>query len=487
MASVNTREGAGSPSTSHSASASDSVLASALLEIRSDRTISEDERAWLLARLSASTISDHSSHGTMSNSPLSSALAARLQAAAAAGTVSAGLNASGFRGMNPHHQAPAGFPFDSAVSAALRAAAGAPQPSTADLPLLNLLGRAHSAPGAYVPSVTPTSQVDTKQPGGGIFSESPEQALVRREKVEEALRSKPQRGRKRENLSELERMELTRTRNREHAKSTRMRKKQRTQELLDAEKELNQMRGVNQLNEHRRQAVVDFFRAWEQTIRSTAIGSDDSAKSDETAVAGNGEATLPNKKLEDIIDPQGFFFVDSGTHSTETSGIARLKDFDEKLVARLTDQYSKTSVEALSLCVKGSTGGVALDCDHTGFVHVDVTTVASSSSSKAKSSPVTTLITAFVRFEFLPETSMIRSVLWTTIHSSFDSAASAADDERLKAQVSHPSVVSLQSNGTASAPKNGKDDTEAVACRKLEEGAPGASEEGNSGSIGMNI
>jgi hypothetical protein len=50
------------------------------------------------------------------------------------------------------------------------------------------------------------------------FSTSEE---VRRSKIESALRSKPQRGRKRDDLSEEERMELTRTRNREHAKSTR--------------------------------------------------------------------------------------------------------------------------------------------------------------------------------------------------------------------------------------------------------------------------
>lgn len=44
---------------------------------------------------------------------------------------------------------------------------------------------------------------------------------LRQEKIEAALRSKPQRGRKRDNLSVEERLELTRTRNREHAKSTR--------------------------------------------------------------------------------------------------------------------------------------------------------------------------------------------------------------------------------------------------------------------------
>lgn len=44
---------------------------------------------------------------------------------------------------------------------------------------------------------------------------------IRKGEVEAALRSKPQRGRKRENLNAEERLELTRTRNREHAKSTR--------------------------------------------------------------------------------------------------------------------------------------------------------------------------------------------------------------------------------------------------------------------------
>jgi hypothetical protein len=44
---------------------------------------------------------------------------------------------------------------------------------------------------------------------------------VRTEKNRDALNSKPQRGKKRQNLNQLERQELTRTRNREHAKSIR--------------------------------------------------------------------------------------------------------------------------------------------------------------------------------------------------------------------------------------------------------------------------
>ena len=44
---------------------------------------------------------------------------------------------------------------------------------------------------------------------------------VRTEKIRGALNSKHQRGKKRQDLNQLERQELTRTRNREHAKSTR--------------------------------------------------------------------------------------------------------------------------------------------------------------------------------------------------------------------------------------------------------------------------
>jgi len=53
------------------------------------------------------------------------------------------------------------------------------------------------------------------------MSESLTDENIRKHEIEAALRSKSQRGRKRENLSVEERQELTRTRNREHAKTTR--------------------------------------------------------------------------------------------------------------------------------------------------------------------------------------------------------------------------------------------------------------------------
>ena len=59
--------------------------------------------------------------------------------------------------------------------------------------------------------------------GGDLLSERHSQNLsdIRTEKVQEALKSGHQRGRKRCDLNEQERLELTRTRNREHARSTR--------------------------------------------------------------------------------------------------------------------------------------------------------------------------------------------------------------------------------------------------------------------------
>jgi len=77
-------------------------------------------------------------------------------------------------------------------------------------------------PLSVMPESVLSSGSGTRLPSGlnhkGAVSKVP---IIRATEVEAALRSKPQRGRKRENLTVLERLELTRTRNREHAKSTR--------------------------------------------------------------------------------------------------------------------------------------------------------------------------------------------------------------------------------------------------------------------------
>jgi len=90
---------------------------------------------------------------------------------------------------------------------------------------------------------------------------------IRREKVEAALRSKPQRGKKRDDLSAKERLELTRTRNREHAKTTRIRKKARYQELLECETKLQVMLQQQATEELQRKAVATFVSLRQNMIR----------------------------------------------------------------------------------------------------------------------------------------------------------------------------------------------------------------------------
>lgn len=79
------------------------------------------------------------------------------------------------------------------------------------------------------------------------------------DKIRDALNSKPQRGKKRQNLSELERQELTRTRNREHAKSTRTKKKARLMELMDIEEKFLFLKERESLDLCRRQGLVDLI------------------------------------------------------------------------------------------------------------------------------------------------------------------------------------------------------------------------------------
>ncbi|KAL7553988.1 hypothetical protein ACHAWF_018312 [Thalassiosira exigua] len=80
---------------------------------------------------------------------------------------------------------------------------------------------------------------------------------VRTNKIKDALQSKPQRGKKRDNLNDRERLELTRTRNREHARCTRMKKKARLEHLVDVEKKYARLRATEARNDLRRRNLED--------------------------------------------------------------------------------------------------------------------------------------------------------------------------------------------------------------------------------------
>jgi hypothetical protein len=98
------------------------------------------------------------------------------------------------------------------------------------------LVEAVSSRPAHTPScsTTPTSNMGmtvtnknnnkrkaTNSPSDCSDSVSAEETRIRKEKVEEAFKSKPQPGKKRDDLNEGERQELAKARNREHAKQAR--------------------------------------------------------------------------------------------------------------------------------------------------------------------------------------------------------------------------------------------------------------------------
>ena len=101
----------------------------------------------------------------------------------------------------------------------------------------------------------PCASDDATKPPGTATSDAP----FRTDKIQDALKSRPQRGKKRRNLNEQERLELTRTRNREHAKCTRMKKKARHTELLEIEQMYLILKAQQELKSSRTSCLIEII------------------------------------------------------------------------------------------------------------------------------------------------------------------------------------------------------------------------------------
>lgn len=333
----------------------------------------------------------------------------------------AGINQALAQGQNP-------FAFNALAS--LQAASGSatyPSPGA----LLNLFSRGPAPATHFHPMPQSSNQgfASSSERSGSVVTDGSDDQVnqaVRREKVEAALRSKPQRGRKRENLSELERLELTRTRNREHAKSTRVRKKARYQELLDCEQKLKDIDREEKLLNCRRQCILDFLSLREQSIHY-GNSSDESGASDSTPQASNSDP----HKIEDLVEKVADFrFTEGSTSVVGDEALRQLKAFDDSISSRVTKRFGSSVVPLLSLAIKGSAKGIALSDAHWGFALVELIMPDHLSCH---------LISGILRFEFGADSSKLRSVGWTQIDDALDNESV----ERLRLQISHPSVVSL--------------------------------------------
>lgn len=159
---------------------------------------------------------------------------------------------------------------------------------------------------AVNPTAAPTPTPTTS---GAKPSEQPLEVEIRTDIILDALNSKPQRGKKRRNLNDLERLELTRTRNREHAKCTRSKKKARLQELLDIEKEYLLLRENEVLVVRRKQRLAEFVEtAWKD--RPEVKACDHSSSLSELA--------------SQVIQKAQFSVTDSVALTSEHTGMARV-------------------------------------------------------------------------------------------------------------------------------------------------------------------
>ena len=177
---------------------------------------------------------------------------------------------------------------------------------------------------------------------GGLSKDTPskQEKDVRREQVQAALQSKPQRGRKRNNLSEAERVELTRTRNREHAKSTRNRKKARYEELVEKEAQLQAILDDKALESSRRAAVIEFLTVHGLMARCHSVGGNNEAYAQ--VIAGNSE----DLRYE------------------------ALGEFEVELVHRTVESFGAKTASLLSYSVNRA--DIALNLADTAFVEVAV-------------------------------------------------------------------------------------------------------------------
>jgi hypothetical protein len=269
---------------------------------------------------------------------------------------------------------------------------------------------------------------ETEDVGLTLDGDTNNDTIIRKEQIEAALHSKPQRGRKRANLNQLERVELTRTRNREHAKCTRIRKKARYEELLQTEKKLQAFLNAQLLQDERKAMINCFIIAREQGLRSS--------------FENDCDASSTSNALEDIMEGGATFHYNGSSAKTlptndqdsaPSSLKYQLEMFDDWVVAKVIACLGKAVIPMLSLSIQGGAEeGIALNALHSGFIQVDVH-VAN-----------LRLMRAVVQFDFADKPSSaspsssgtnsckISAVHWTTIldateNGSFDSIDSAAE------------------------------------------------------------
>jgi hypothetical protein len=209
-------------------------------------------------------------------------------------------------------------------------------------------------------------------------------------------------------------MELTRTRNREHARSTRNRKKARYQELIDKESALDHYQQEKHLAVQRRSCIVEFLNLRQNMIRSPS-SVDDDIKSAMTTFLGSSD---------------DFQFCTEEEGANGASWFDHMRHFDVDLIQRASNRFGADAAEVISYAVAPER--IAVSLDDKAYVPVNIV---------LETEPDVQLLSAHLVVTFISKSTKIRSISWHTIKDNID--IHAHEGERLRGQTSYPSVVSL--------------------------------------------
>jgi len=366
-------------------------------------------------------------------------LAAQLRMAAASnwgnGLLASGNGQSMSSGMSP-----------SLSSTPVGATAGTPRPRHESFDLQSIVS-------------SPEKKVQSPEPSPSI----------RKEKVAEALRSKPQRGRKRDDLSETERLELTRTRNREHAKSTRIRKKARYQELLDREELYLQQQEQEDIEFQKRNVIEKIIALRQDMLRDhlqRQSGESSSSSRKRSLDAAIYKTVYPHEHfrvmLAELVDPATAFEFDSllpgDANADSDEAIFKMQEWDEALVDRVSCTFTNNFSEVLPSItyeIESGSDGIALNKNGDAFCRVEIFVQVPSPSEGDPSPTVLSkksmIMSGICLFRFGSKTNRLTSMRWTTLEDRCSSPCSSVREkdsnrpypENLQSQLVHPSVVSL--------------------------------------------
>lgn len=267
-----------------------------------------------------------------------------------------------------------------------------------------------------------------------------DQGTVRVDEVERALKSKPQRGKKRENLTISEKKELTKTRNRMHATKTRIRKKARHDELVECEKEYHKLLKERECEVSRKKSILEFMALRTKIFNMKSTNDDiDTCSWKKTFGHDNKTASRP-LDLPDIFVPNPVFYV--GSNAMDLRG---MYEFEHHFADELSDTFRENDDETkLEYVIPGSIDGIALSNISTAYAEYKLISGASDETNRS------TVSGGLIQVQFERDSNKIASVKMHIVppslsqsvvapNISMNDGASACLGER----EFFPSVVSL--------------------------------------------